>query len=57
MAGGVGEWGGFADYPLHLAQLCRPTHSHQSGTPYMPEAYSAPVHPPCHSIHPPVHVE
>ena len=27
-----------ADYPLHLAQLCRPTHSHQSGTPYLPEA-------------------
>lgn len=33
-------WGGgvLADYPVHLAQLCRPTHSHQSGTPYLPEA-------------------
>lgn len=33
--GGRGE-GGLADYPLHLAQLCRPTHSHQSGTPICP---------------------
>lgn len=35
------EWcsgGVLADYPVHLAQLCRPTHSHQSGTPYLPEA-------------------
>lgn len=31
-----GGWGGLADYPLHLAQLCRPTHSHQSGTPICP---------------------
>lgn len=34
-SGGRGE-GGLADYPLHLAQLCRPTHSHQSGTPICP---------------------
>lgn len=27
-----------ADYPVHLAQLCRPTHSLQSRTPYMPQA-------------------
>lgn len=58
-SGEVGGWVGvfLADYPVHLTQLCRPTHSHQSGTPYLPEAQSAPVHPPCHSIHPPVHVE
>lgn len=31
-------WGVLTDYPVHLAQLCRPTHSHQSGTPYLPEA-------------------
>lgn len=36
--GGGGGLGVRADYPLHLAQLCRPTHSHQSGTPYLPEA-------------------
>lgn len=35
---GGGGLGVRADYPLHLAQLCRPTHSHQSGTPYLPEA-------------------
>lgn len=38
-SGGVGGVEGvLADYPVHLAQLCRPTHSHQSGTPYLPEA-------------------
>lgn len=49
--------GGFADYPLHLAQLCRPTHSHQSGTPICPRLSQPLSTPPCHSIHPPVHVE
>lgn len=32
-----GRGGGLADYPLHLAQLCRPTHT-SKWYPYMPEA-------------------
>lgn len=39
-SGGGWRWGEgvLLDYPVHLAQLCRPTHSHQSSTPYLPEA-------------------